>query len=96
MNKCLSWFLAERGKGHDCQNEPTEDQFCHTQQRPLDRPALLQPPGRQPDLQGDEEDGEEISQVVHTHDLFVHHSSPGLREASELPVEQAGEINSKR
>lgn len=55
----MSLFLPERGKGHDCQNEPTEDQFCHPQQWPLDWPSLLQPPGWQPDLQGDEEDGEE-------------------------------------
>lgn len=49
----------ERGEGHDRQNEPTEDQLCHPQQWPLDRPALLQPPGGQQDLQGDEEDGEQ-------------------------------------
>lgn len=51
--------LAERGEGHVSQNEPSEDQLCDPQLRPLDRPSLLQPHGGQPDLQGDEEDGED-------------------------------------
>lgn len=55
----VSSSLPERGEGHDSQDEPAEDQFCDPQQRPLDWPSLLQPHGRQPDLQGDEEDGEE-------------------------------------
>lgn len=53
----LSLSFTEGGKGHDCQNEPTADQFYDPQQWPLDRPSLLQPPGWQPDLQGDEKDG---------------------------------------
>lgn len=56
---------SERGEGHDRQNEPTEDQLCHPQQWPLDRPSLLQPPGGQQDLQGDEEDGEQHGTTAH-------------------------------
>lgn len=55
----LPLSLAERGEGHDSQNEPPEDKLCHSQHRPLDRQALLQPPGGKPGLQGDEEDGED-------------------------------------
>lgn len=55
---CLCFFcLTERGKGHDCQNEPAEDQLCHPQQWTLDRPSLLQPFRWKSDLQRFEEDG---------------------------------------
>lgn len=70
-NDCIAYsgvsfpFSPERGEGHDRQNEPTEDQLCHPQQWPLDRPSFLQPPGGQQDLQGDEEDGEQHEATVH-------------------------------
>lgn len=56
--RCLC-CSSERREGHDCQDEPPENQLHRTQPASLgSRAPLLQPLGWQPGVQGDEEDGE--------------------------------------
>ena len=82
----VSSSLPERGEGHDSQDEPAEDQFCDPQQRPLDWPSVLQPYGRQPDLQGDEEDGEEDLKMLTVIFFFEVCPDPLLCSAAVMAV----------